>query len=126
MKRSTRRRQVAACALPLVINLPIWVFYFGRDYTLNGMRPFAAMAVSIGAVALLILVWYLFGRALHHQMTEKGYRRLGLTEAQQLYIALGGRFHQIPPRDQLATLPGYKEGDIESIIDLMERAAPRR
>ena len=126
MKRSTKRRYLYALGIPLLSYLPFWIFFFG------GVFQNPAMQTPLGYLLFVSLIVLVYGaliahvRMLRNTLREKGFNWIGTMETGQLRVALGSHVHRIPPRDQLATLPGYKEGDIESIIDLMERTTPRR
>lgn len=113
--------------MPLLSYVPYFIFFlFGG---LNGNPAMKAVVTAILTILLPPLMFaplVLFCRVIRTQLREKGFDWISSRSAGQLYIALGSRVHRIPPHDQLATLPGYKEGDIESIIDLMEGTAPRR
>jgi hypothetical protein len=125
VKRSTLRRELLLNGIVQITFLPIHVVML----TTAGLLPKRDDVFFTLALGPPVLVWtFLLFRCLAIMSTLKSrnYEWIRVPSAFQLYIALGSRAHRIPSRDQLATLPGHKEGDIESIIDLMERPDPRR
>jgi hypothetical protein len=47
---------------------------------------------------------------------SKGYFWINPADTIEIRKALKNRTYNIPPRDEIATLPGYKDGDIDALI----------
>ncbi len=87
----------------------------------SGWDIFYILAMTIGPFVL----WELFGgkktveapvMRIQRHMKDRGYGVIGVRDARMLYQNLGEGVFLIMPREDIEVIPGYREGDIQSLI----------
>lgn len=73
------------------------------------------------AYLFLSRTWHRFrGNRLRVWLHGRGYTWIGLKEAAVIYAELGWRAFQLPPEDELGTVPGYEAGNVESLLSIAD------
>lgn len=82
---------------------------------------------AVAAIIALAICWALVDLwRVRARMRSIGYDWIGWGDAMRLCFDLGLRAHRIPPRDDLMTLPDYRDHDIDTLVRLCRRSLRAR
>jgi len=124
VKMSLASRRNLEYVLFLVV--PLTVVWSGSCGFLYFAFPYSAreekfLIVFVVGLAILSSWMAIRNSRIFHILKERGYTWVGYRESARLLYAVGRRAYLIPRAEEMALIPGYEEGNIKSVIRIMER-----
>ncbi|MCB2154178.1 hypothetical protein KQI84_04780 [bacterium] len=120
----SRIRSSPVATISLIAPQVLWERYPTRytNFLSFLMSPWKIIRILLIGYVLLWLWSLLQAMRLRDHLQRCGYTRIGLTQAEWLYLLLGRRAWRIPAYDELGAVPDVNPDDAKSIARVMRKA----